>query len=57
MARSKREWAKLVDHMKRQARGLRTFDPMVYKGPNEKEQLEKLDLVRLKNGRLAEADK
>jgi virulence factor Mce-like protein len=54
-ARSRREWAKLVDHMQRQARGLRTFDPMVYKGPNEKEQLEKLDLVRLKNGRLADA--
>jgi virulence factor Mce-like protein len=54
-ASSRREWAKLVDHMRRQARGLRTFDPMVYKGPREREQLKKLGLVRLENGRLADA--
>jgi hypothetical protein len=55
MARSQFEWNKVVDHMRRQARGLRTFDPFVYTGENEKEQLEKLGLVRLENGRLADA--
>ena len=55
MARKEHEWTKLADHMRRSARGLRTFDPMVYKGENEKEQLEKLGLIRLKNGRLADA--
>lgn len=47
-------WAKLVDHMRRTAQGLPTFDPMVYKGENEKEQLKALDLIRLDNGKLAE---
>ena len=48
------EFNKLVDHMRRTAQGLPTFDPLVYKGPNEKELLERMNLVRLKNGRLAE---
>ena len=52
------EWAKVVDHMWRTARGLPTFDPFVYTTPQtEKEQLKALDLVRLDNGKLAEADK
>jgi phospholipid/cholesterol/gamma-HCH transport system substrate-binding protein len=49
------EWAKVVDHMRRSAQGLPTFDPFVYKGANEREQLRKLGLVRRKDGRLAEA--
>ena len=48
-------WRKLVDHMKRQARGLRTFDPMVYKGAQEQQMLRKLRLVRRDDGRLADA--
>jgi phospholipid/cholesterol/gamma-HCH transport system substrate-binding protein len=57
LARQAREdfaWAKLVDHMRRTAQGLPTFDPLVYRGPNEKEMLDKLGLVRLDNGKLAE---
>ena len=46
-ARSALEWSKLVDHMRRTAQGLPTFDPLVYKGEAEKELLETLDLVRL----------
>ncbi len=47
-------WTKLVDHMRRTAQGQPTFDPLVYKGENEKEMLDKLGLVRLDNGKLAE---
>ena len=47
-------WTKLVDHMRRTAQGLPTFDPLVYKGENEKEMLDKLGLVRLDSGKLAE---
>lgn len=54
-ARSRREWAKVTDHMRRQARGLRTFDPLVYTGANEKEELDRLGLIRLRNGKLADA--
>ena len=53
---SRREWAKVVDHMRRQARGLKTFDPLVYTGKNEREELKRLGLRRLENGRLAEAE-
>jgi phospholipid/cholesterol/gamma-HCH transport system substrate-binding protein len=49
------EWNKLVDHMRRQARGLRTFDPLVYKGPLERRELRRLGLVRRSDGRLADA--
>lgn len=49
------EWAKVVDHMRRQARGQRTFDPFVFNGPREVEELRRLGLVRLKNGRLEDA--
>ena len=55
MAKARGRWNALVDHMQREARGLRTFDPLVHVGQNEKEMLEKLDLVRLKNGKLADA--
>jgi len=55
MEKSRFEWNKVVDHMRREARGLRTFDPFVHVGPNEKEQLKELGLVRLENGRLADA--
>lgn len=48
------EWAKVVDHMRRTAQGLPTFDPLVYVGKNEKEMLDKLGLVRLDSGKLAE---
>jgi phospholipid/cholesterol/gamma-HCH transport system substrate-binding protein len=48
-------WNKVVDHMKRQARGLRTFDPMVHKGPQERRLLRELRLVRRDDGRLADA--
>ena len=34
--------------------GQPTFDPLVYKGPLEKEMLDKLGLIRLDNGKLAE---
>jgi phospholipid/cholesterol/gamma-HCH transport system substrate-binding protein len=47
-------WTKLVDHMRRTAQGQPTFDPLVYKGENEKEMLDKLGLVRLDSGKLAE---
>ncbi len=47
-------WTKLADHMRRTAQGLPTFDPLVYKGENEKEMLDKLGLVRLDSGKLAE---
>jgi virulence factor Mce-like protein len=49
------EFAKLRDHMRRQARGLRTFDPLVYDGAAERRELRRLGLVRRKNGKLAEA--
>ena len=55
VAKSRFEWRKVVDHMRRQARGQRTFDPFVYNGPREREMLRELGLVRLKNGRLADA--
>jgi virulence factor Mce-like protein len=48
------EWNKVVDHMRRTAQGLPTFDPFVYVGKNEKEMLDKLGLVRLDSGKLAE---
>ena len=40
--------------MRRTAQGLPTLDPLVYKGPNEKEMLDRLGLIRLENGKLAE---
>jgi hypothetical protein len=40
--------------MRRTAQGLPTFDPFVYVGKNEKEMLDKLGLVRLDSGKLAE---
>ena len=49
------EWNKVVDHMRRTAQGLPTFDPFVYKGKNENEQLDLLELERLADGRLKEA--
>jgi virulence factor Mce-like protein len=55
-ARAQFEWAKVVDHMKREAQGLPTFDPFVYVGENEKEMLDELGLVRLDSGKLAEKD-
>jgi len=55
-AKAQLEWTKLVDHMKRTAQGLPTFDPFVYTGQNEKEQLDLLGLERLTDGRLTEAD-
>jgi phospholipid/cholesterol/gamma-HCH transport system substrate-binding protein len=54
-AKAQLEWSKVVDHMRRTAQGLPTFDPFVYKGANEKEMLEKLNLIRLDSGKLAEA--
>ena len=54
-AQSLLEWNKVVDHMRRTAQGLPTFDPFVYKGEAEKELLETLDLIRLDSGKLAEA--
>ena len=54
-AKSLLAWNKVVDHMKRTAEGLPTFDPFVYKGEQEKEMLELLDLVRLDDGTLADA--
>jgi phospholipid/cholesterol/gamma-HCH transport system substrate-binding protein len=56
-ARANFEWNKLVDHMRRTAQGLPTFDPLVYTGKNEKEMLDKLGLVRLDGGELAEDPK
>ena len=57
-SRAQFEWAKVVDHMRRQANGLKTFDPLVYAEPEtEREQLGRLDLIRLDNGRLADAPK
>ena len=56
-AKAQLEWTKLVDHMRRTAQGLPTFDPLVYKGPLEKEMLERLGLIRLDSGKLAEAPK
>ena len=53
-AKANFEWNKLVDHMRRTAQGLPTFDPLVYVGKNEKEMLDKLGLVRLDSGKLAE---
>jgi len=53
-AKANFEWAKVVDHMRRTAQGLPTFDPFVYVGKNEKEMLDKLGLVRLASGKLAE---
>jgi virulence factor Mce-like protein len=47
-------WNKVVDHMKRSARGMRTFDPMVYKGAQERQMLRELKLTRRKDGRLAD---
>jgi virulence factor Mce-like protein len=55
-AKAELEWTKLVDHMKRTAQGLPTFDPLVYNGVLEKEQLDLLGLERLTDGRLTEAD-
>ena len=49
------EWNKLVDHMKRQARGQRTFDPMVYKGALARRELRRLGLMRRSDGKLADA--
>jgi phospholipid/cholesterol/gamma-HCH transport system substrate-binding protein len=57
-AKAEFEWAKLVDHMRRSAQGLPTFDPLVYTTPEtEREQLEALGLIRLENGKLADAPK
>jgi len=53
-AKAQFEWNKVVDHMRRTAQGLPTFDPFVYVGRNEKEMLDKLGLVRLASGKLAE---
>lgn len=52
--RGRFEFRKLADHMRRLARGLRTFDPMVYKGDAEKRELQRLGLRRDKDGRLTE---
>ena len=49
------EWNKLTDHMRRTARGLKTFDPMTYKGAEERRLLRELGLVRRSDGRLADA--
>jgi virulence factor Mce-like protein len=49
------EFRKLRDHMKRQARGMRTIDPMVHDGAEEKRLLRELRLVRRSDGRLADA--
>jgi phospholipid/cholesterol/gamma-HCH transport system substrate-binding protein len=57
VAKAQLEWTKLTDHMRRTALGQPTFDPMVYKGPLEQEVLKALDLVRLDNGKLADAPK
>jgi hypothetical protein len=43
--------------MRRTALGQPTLDPMVYKGALEKEMLERLDLIRLDSGKLADAPK
>jgi hypothetical protein len=48
------EWNKVVDHMRRTARGLRTFDPLVYEGSEERRMLRELKLFRRSDGRLAE---
>ena len=57
VAKAQLEWTKLTDHMRRTALGQPTFDPMVYKGPLEQEVMEALDLIRLDNGKLADAPK
>jgi len=49
------EWNKLVDHMRRQARGLPTLDPMVYSGALERRELRRLGLMRREDGKLADA--
>ena len=57
VAKAQLEWTKLTDHMRRTALGQPTFDPMVYKGPLEQEVMKALDLIRLDNGKLADAPK
>jgi virulence factor Mce-like protein len=57
VAKAQLEWTKLTDHMRRLALGQPTLDPMVYKGALEKEMLERLDLIRLPDGKLADAVK
>ena len=57
VAKAQLEWTKLTDHMRRTALGQPTFDPLVYNGPLEKQVMEALDLIRLDNGKLAEAPK
>ena len=57
VANAQLEWTKLTDHMRRTALGQPTLDPMVYKGALEKEMLERLDLIRLDSGKLADAPK
>ncbi|HYH58682.1 MAG TPA: MlaD family protein [Thermoleophilaceae bacterium] len=55
-AKAQYEWNKVVDHMRRQAKGLKTFDPLVHTtAATEQRELRRLGLVRLKNGRLADA--
>jgi virulence factor Mce-like protein len=57
VATAQLEWTKLTDHMRRTALGQPTLDPMVYKGALEREMLERLDLIRLDSGKLADAPK
>ncbi|MGH2837496.1 MAG: MlaD family protein [Thermoleophilaceae bacterium] len=57
VAKAQLEWTKLTDHMRRTALGQPTLDPMVYKGALEREMLERLDLIRLDSGKLADAAK
>ena len=54
-AKQRYEWAKITDHMRRQANGQRTFDPLVHKGPNARREMKRLGLRRLPNGKLADA--
>jgi phospholipid/cholesterol/gamma-HCH transport system substrate-binding protein len=56
-AKANFEWSKVVDYMSRTAQGLPGFDPFVYVGKNEKEMLDKLGLIRLDSGKLAEDPK
>jgi hypothetical protein len=56
-AKANFEWSKVVDYMHRTAEGLPAFDPFVDVGKNEKEMLDKLGLIRLDSGKLAEDPK
>ena len=55
-AKAQLEFAKLADHMRRTALDLPTLDPLVYKGPLEKEMLDRLGLTRLDSGKLTEEE-